>query len=83
MSPSTNEFPLERVAGSVLRRSRPRLARTVRAAAFWTAVALPFAYLHLLWGGLTAPEVGVFFALLAVNAVALVLGHEHGSEHEH
>lgn len=83
MSPSTKEFPLEHVADSVWQRGRPRLARTVRAAAFWTAVALPFAYLHLLWGGLTAPEVGVFFALLAVNAVALVLGHEHGSEHEH
>ncbi|MFC5972028.1 hypothetical protein ACFPYI_11870 [Halomarina salina] len=53
-------------------------ARTVSAMAFWLAVALPFCYLPLLAGGLdslsTQSTVG---ALLALNAVCLVLGHAH------
>lgn len=49
----------------------------VRAAAFWTATLLPFAYLPLLATGFVAANPGAFAALVAVNAVAFVAGHDH------
>jgi hypothetical protein len=49
----------------------------LRALSFWTAVLLPLAYLPLLADGLAGGEASVLFALVAVNAVALLLGHEH------
>jgi len=51
------------------------LAVPVRFVAFWLAVALPFLYLPLLVGGLNGSELTAFGALLAANAVALVVGH--------
>lgn len=52
--------------------------RTVSAAAFWLAVALPFCYLPLLATGLRAASTqSAFGALLALNAVCLVCGHAH------
>ncbi|MFC6989656.1 hypothetical protein ACFQJD_14820 [Haloplanus sp. GCM10025708] len=46
----------------------------VRAVAFWSAVALPFSVAVLLVADAPLDVVG---ALLACNAVALVLGHRH------
>ena len=52
--------------------------RPVRAAAFWLAVALPFAYLPMLAGGIgSETELLTFLALIAANAVALLVGHDH------
>jgi hypothetical protein len=51
------------------------LAVPIRFVAFWVAVALPFLYLPLLTGGLDGSEPAAFAALLAANAVALVVGH--------
>jgi|APHM01.1.fsa_nt_gi hypothetical protein len=49
--------------------------RPVRAAAFWSAVALPFLNLALLANGLsTTAETTAFLALLVTNAVALYVG---------
>lgn len=49
----------------------------LRFVSFWLAVALPFLYLPLLYGGLTGEQGVVFTALLGLNVVALVLGHSH------
>jgi hypothetical protein len=49
----------------------------VRAAAFWSAVALPFAVITLLAVG--APLRWVAFLLLC-NAVALLVGHGHRAD---
>lgn len=49
----------------------------VRFLAFWTAVALPFLYVPLLFDGLTSSRFLVFVVLVAINVVALVVGHNH------
>ena len=52
--------------------------RPVRAAAFWLAVALPFAYLPMLVGGIgSETQLLTFLALLAANVLALLVGHDH------
>lgn len=54
------------------------LAWSIRATAFWLAVVLPFLHLPLLLGGLDGnAEQLVFAGLLALNVVALVVGHEY------
>lgn len=64
----------------VLAPSRPPFggtaARVVRGTAFWVAVALPFLAVALLALGGDPSRVG---ALLAGNAVALVVGHDYGN----
>ncbi|MFC6989252.1 hypothetical protein ACFQJD_12010 [Haloplanus sp. GCM10025708] len=50
----------------------------LRFVSFWAAVALPFLYLPLLYGGLEGQQVLVFGLLVVVNVVALVLGHDYG-----
>ncbi|WP_152042073.1 hypothetical protein [Salinigranum salinum] len=54
------------------------VAAPLRFVGFWAAVALPFLYLPLLISGLDGQETLVFGLLLALNAVALVIGHGHG-----
>ncbi|ELZ96766.1 hypothetical protein C440_03293 [Haloferax mucosum ATCC BAA-1512] len=59
----------------------------VRFVGFWAAVALPFLYLPLLVGGLSETvtlsanlsgnELTVFVALVTLNVVALVIGHDY------
>lgn len=56
------------------------LIRPVQAVAFWLAIALPLAYLPALAGGFETTSVRVFAALLAANAVALVVGHGYNRE---
>jgi|GEM_PF-5160000 len=48
-----------------------------RAAAFWSAVALPFATIGLLAVGTPPARLGL---VLLCNAVALVVGHGHRTE---
>jgi hypothetical protein len=50
----------------------------LKGAAFWAAIALPFLHLPLLVTGLDSPTtLGAFVALLALNVVALLVGHPH------
>lgn len=54
------------------------LLTAVGVVAFWVAVAVPFLYLPLVFRGLeTRSELLAFAALVAVNVVALKLGHHH------
>lgn len=64
---------------------RSRVARSVKGPAqflsFWIAIALPFVHLPLLAQGLGDPTATLtFFILLAVNVVALYLGHGYNQE---
>lgn len=65
-------------AESRLRQGWLAVRRTVRAASFWSAVTLPFLYLPLFVVG---PESGaewlVVAGLIALHAVALLVGHAH------
>lgn len=63
--------------GTTTARSVALLVAAVRAAAFWTAALLPLSYPALLATGAAADHPLAFAALLAVNVVSLVLGHEH------
>lgn len=77
--------PARRVARTVnnarsrmpgLRTAASTAARPARAVAFWGAIALPFLNLGLLLRGLSTPsETFAFLALLAVNVLALLVGH--------
>lgn len=58
-----------------------RAVTCIRAVSFWTAVLIPFAYVPLLVTGLSTLSEGILMAqLLSVNAVALVLGHDHATD---
>ncbi|SNR41517.1 hypothetical protein [Halorubrum vacuolatum] len=46
----------------------------LRAAAFWTAVFLPLAYVPVAY---LSDSAGALLALLALHLVSFVLGHEH------
>jgi hypothetical protein len=61
----------ERGAGS----ATASLPDPVLAAAFWLAVLLPFCSLAVLAGGFASVTSPAFVSLLAVNVVALVVGH--------
>lgn len=52
----------------------------VRAAAFWSAVALPVVYLPLVATGTVWEQPLAFCALLALNAVTFLVGHGHVPE---
>ena len=61
-------------------RDRGRLFWSVKRPAqflsFWVAIALPFVHLPLLMQGLGDPQVTLAFgALLAINVLALYVGH--------
>ena len=64
-------------AGSAVSEAIRTALRNVRVASFWAAIVLPVTYLPLLAGGLTGGEALLFVALVAVNAGALVLGHDY------
>jgi hypothetical protein len=49
-------------------------------AGFWSAVALPFVYVPMLAGGLTASQQSTFALLFAAHAVALVAGHDYRND---
>ncbi|PAU82960.1 hypothetical protein CK500_12595 [Halorubrum salipaludis] len=50
---------------------------TVKAAAFWAAIAIPTAYPVLLYMGLEGTPGLLFVGLLFANALALALGHDY------
>ena len=61
-----------------LERTVPNLATPIRKAGFWTAIVLPFCYVPILLYGLSSPlETVAFVGVLAVNLVALYVGHAH------
>lgn len=85
MSNSSPAAPIDRLPRSqeladsrLVRLSLAVVVAPLRFLAFWTAVALPFLYLPLLAGGLDGQQATVFVGLLLMNAVALLVGHEHG-----
>lgn len=53
------------------------LARPVRAAGFWSAVAIPFLLLGLVVTGTVVQHVGLVVGLVVANLVALRVGHAH------
>lgn len=82
---STSEpSTLSRVRGSELPRSAVSFAASmlgpVRAAAFWSAVALPLTYIPMVATGAVWDQPVVFCALLALNALAFLVGHGHDPE---
>lgn len=82
MSPST-QTPLEQLSEHAQVGDTSILLAAPRAVAFWSAVALPLAYMPLLYEGLTGSEAVLLLGLVAVNMVAFVLGHGHLSDGEH
>jgi hypothetical protein len=56
------------------------LARPVRAAGFWSAVAIPFLLLGLVVTGSAVQHVGLFVGLVVANLVALRVGHGHNQD---
>ncbi|WP_254823535.1 hypothetical protein [Haloglomus halophilum] len=72
-SPARIADQLRRGARTAVDHVRPLLQAT----AFWSAVVMPFLYVPLLLGGLTGGEFTTFVGLLLVNALVLVLGHNH------
>jgi hypothetical protein len=58
----------------------------VRAAAFWTAIALPVVYIPMLATGVVWEHPLALLTLFVLNMVAFVVGHDHnrpdGSERE-
>lgn len=74
MAPSTSTA--ERGSGTT-----GSLPRPVRAAAFWSAVLLPFCAFALLASGLeTTTEYLFFLSVVAANVAALVIGHSYGTK---
>lgn len=53
----------------------------IEAIAFWSAIALPFLHVPLLFYGLeTTGQVITFLGLLTMNVVAFIVGHSYNSE---
>lgn len=65
---------------SLARSLETALATSLRAAGFWSAVALPFVLLGMLVSGAAAQHTLPFAALLAGNLLALRLGHAHNRD---
>ena len=52
---------------------------SIRRVSFWSAILLPLVYLPLLSGGL-GPQTGyIAVGLLALNLIALLVGHNHAT----
>jgi len=63
---------------SILRRGLSMMESPVRTVGFWSAISLPFLHVPLLLTGLdTTADTLAFGALLALNLVALLIGHGH------
>jgi hypothetical protein len=56
------------------------LHRRVKAVSFWVGVGLPVLYLPLLVAGAPGFERPVAVALVALHALALVVGHTYGTD---
>jgi len=61
----------------VVRQGTLALEASIRRVSFWVAILLPLVYLPLLSGGL-GPQTGyIVIGLLALNLIALFVGHSH------
>jgi len=61
----------------LLQQGRLAVGATVRSVGFWSAILLPLVYLPLLSGGF-GPQTGyIVIGLLALNLIALFVGHNH------
>lgn len=61
--------------------STATLPTSIKVGAFWAAVLLPFCALALLASGLsTRAEYGLFVSLIALNVIALFVGHGYGED---
>jgi hypothetical protein len=67
-------------AVTVGRRAVRTALHSAQFAAFCAAIVLPLTYLPLLTNGLSLQEATVLATLLAVHAVALVVGHGYGDD---
>ena len=57
------------------------LPHVVSGAGFWLATVLPLGYVPLLARGVDSlVELQILLALLAVNTIALIVGHDHHAE---
>lgn len=77
VAPSTPSELARTAAEATLGRPLGLVADAVRASAFWTAALVPLSYPALLAAGAVGRYPLAFAALLAVNFVALVVGHGH------
>lgn len=57
--------------------ARRKLFASVQFLGFWTAVALPFVYLPLLYQGTLTPTSIPFATLVGLNVLAVLVGHGH------
>jgi len=65
-------------APAVFATLRDELLELVEASCFWAAIVLPFLHVPLLLSGMETPAATeAFVALLALNVVAIVVGHRH------
>lgn len=72
-SPGSDKPSLYRTIGRTVRGS-------VETLGFWTAVTMPFLHLPLLFSGLERNvEIIAFLSLVTINAIALLIGHQHGT----
>ena len=53
------------------------LRASVQRLSFWAAIVLPLVYLPLLSGGLEPQTGSIVIGLLALNLIALFVGHNH------
>ena len=70
--PSRAEPPVQRVIDGT-----QHVVSGLRRLAFWAAVVLPLAYLPLLSNPVDGQQLLVLVALVAVNVVCLLVGHDH------
>lgn len=78
--PSVTDATLDGEMGTVLGNLRDSVRVQIEAAFFWAAIVLPFLHVPLLLTGLdTDASLFAFVALLALNVVAVVVGHRYGT----
>ena len=64
-------------AAAFARQGTNAIRATIRRVSFWSAILLPLVYLPLLSGGL-GPQTGhIVIGLIALNLIALLVGHNH------
>jgi len=64
-------------AAAFARHGTSAIGATIRRISFWSAILLPLVYLPLLSGGLGAQTGYIVIGLLALNLIALLVGHNH------
>ena len=64
-------------AAAFARQSTSAIGATIRRVSFWSAILLPLVYLPLLSSGFGAQTGSIVIGLLALNLIALLVGHNH------